>query len=504
MSNNPLINFYNEPLGVRENNPGNLQPGGQEASYPNMTAGYKAMDNNLLAYQKQGLNTITQIVNKWAPASAGNDVNSYIRDVSSRLGLAPDQPLDLNNPQIRLQLEHAMAIHENGPNVAPPTLPASQVSTYNAPTAPVASAPASTPGQALVQNQQVPAPAQPYNFYGIPQGTGAAIAGGIQGATLGLAPKISAAANAVIDQLSGNLPNKPGALTQRYEDYRDQYNKELQGAQQNYPATYTGMNIAGAAVPMAALGVAGRGLAAEFPLTSSMPNVAGGAIAGAAGGAAEGAGQTANTSDELINNIGENALAGAASGTLSGVLGAGAQGFAQRYFAKPVVNYLANEFPQSDLASVSPNLVMQEAGQGNVAFVPPAKYLIKPGPMTQKALNVGSAIAGGAGGELAGNYAGQRVGQWAAPMFGLSPSMGGTIGQWVGGGIGGLVGGGTGFYEGQELPYIPYKAGKTIATNPGLVSAITSVPSTLMVPLVGEGTDQYRQPNPLLDFYNNQ
>jgi hypothetical protein len=102
------------PAPIRNNNPGAMMPGGKLATYPSMQAGLDSMDNNLQSYGKQGVNTLAGVISKWAPPNE-NDTGAYIQDVSQRLGLKPDQPIDLSNPLVRHAISAGIALHENGP-----------------------------------------------------------------------------------------------------------------------------------------------------------------------------------------------------------------------------------------------------------------------------------------------------------------------------------------------------------------------------------------------------
>ncbi len=100
------------------NNPGNLRPAGASTGFQQFASpaeGLAAIDKNLQSYGKQGANTVSSIISKWAPPSE-NNTQAYIADVSQRLGIKPDQKLDMTNPVVRQALSTAIAIHENGSN----------------------------------------------------------------------------------------------------------------------------------------------------------------------------------------------------------------------------------------------------------------------------------------------------------------------------------------------------------------------------------------------------
>ena len=116
----------NTPRGIRNNNPGNIvqtanqwqgEVQGNDPKYKTFAtpeAGIKAMGDNLLAYQdKYGLNTVSGIVSRWAPATE-NDTGNYIATVSKALGVKPDDRLNLRDPAVMSKLVGAMIRHENG------------------------------------------------------------------------------------------------------------------------------------------------------------------------------------------------------------------------------------------------------------------------------------------------------------------------------------------------------------------------------------------------------
>jgi hypothetical protein len=116
------------PRGMRNFNPGNIedgpfarsQPGyvgtdGRFAKFDTMEHGIGAQAGLLGKYGEKGVNTVSAIVNRYAPPSEnGKATENYTRFVAGKLGVDPNAPLDLNNPQIRQSLALAMSQFENG------------------------------------------------------------------------------------------------------------------------------------------------------------------------------------------------------------------------------------------------------------------------------------------------------------------------------------------------------------------------------------------------------
>lgn len=114
------------PRGVRNNNPGNLEASssnpwvgqtgsdGRFAKFETPEHGIRALGRNLISYQRQGIDTVSDIINRWAPPSDNNNTDAYIKAVCAQLGVTPDQQLDASNPDTLKALCAAIIQHENG------------------------------------------------------------------------------------------------------------------------------------------------------------------------------------------------------------------------------------------------------------------------------------------------------------------------------------------------------------------------------------------------------
>jgi hypothetical protein len=115
-----------DPLTLRYNNPGavefkpwmaqygaRLGPNGRYAQFDSPDQGYQVMGRVLDTYRdKHGLNTVTGIINRWAPANVDNNsTSSYAASVAKSLGIDPNAPL---TPEQRPSLMRAMASYEAG------------------------------------------------------------------------------------------------------------------------------------------------------------------------------------------------------------------------------------------------------------------------------------------------------------------------------------------------------------------------------------------------------
>lgn len=111
-------------LGMRQNNPGNLEYAGQPgaapgkgnrfASFPDMPTGVAATANQLALYQTQhGVETVRDAVTRWV-GDPKADLSSYIDHVASAVGVKPDAKIDLTDPAVQAKFILAQQPHESG------------------------------------------------------------------------------------------------------------------------------------------------------------------------------------------------------------------------------------------------------------------------------------------------------------------------------------------------------------------------------------------------------
>ena len=113
-----------DPRGIRNNNPLNLGyvPGQQGAIgtdgrfgvYASMEAGVAQANRQLLLYQdRDHLLTLRQMISKWAPNNENNTA-AYIASVAGRIGVNPDQQINMRDPATARGVIAAMARVETG------------------------------------------------------------------------------------------------------------------------------------------------------------------------------------------------------------------------------------------------------------------------------------------------------------------------------------------------------------------------------------------------------
>lgn len=101
------------------NNPGNVGNfGDQVRVYPTILDGLKGMRANLLspAYAKNP--TVAAIISLWSPSNE-NDTSALIKDTAAMMGVDPNQPLNLNDPQTMKRLMQAITVHEGSYKYVP-------------------------------------------------------------------------------------------------------------------------------------------------------------------------------------------------------------------------------------------------------------------------------------------------------------------------------------------------------------------------------------------------
>ena len=118
------------PLGLRQNNPGNLRPSqppwqGQigEANgfcvFDRMDNGIRALAKNLLSYYNRSdgkggrIDTVREAISRWAPSNENNTA-AYIAFVCSVLEVQPDDELDFRNADTLYWFVVAIGEQENG------------------------------------------------------------------------------------------------------------------------------------------------------------------------------------------------------------------------------------------------------------------------------------------------------------------------------------------------------------------------------------------------------
>lgn len=134
VSTAPTATNPNDPRGVRNNNPGNInfgdwarahgatgiEPGkdGRFATFANAQAGLDALGELLRSkgYIGGGRDTVASILEKYAPRKDNNDTDMYIRMVAKRLGVDANAHLDPRNMQQMNGLIDGIVRVENGMN----------------------------------------------------------------------------------------------------------------------------------------------------------------------------------------------------------------------------------------------------------------------------------------------------------------------------------------------------------------------------------------------------
>lgn len=110
------------PLGLRNNNPGNIRPGdawqgmtGENdgfVTFQDISWGLRALAKDITSKIGEGYSTIRGMITRYAPPSE-NDTAAYIQAVSNDTGIDPDQQLAADGTTLH-ELMRAIMNHENG------------------------------------------------------------------------------------------------------------------------------------------------------------------------------------------------------------------------------------------------------------------------------------------------------------------------------------------------------------------------------------------------------
>ncbi|HFZ1933612.1 lytic transglycosylase [Serratia marcescens] len=131
----------NEPRGIRNNNPGNLNYVGQNgatledhatprfARFNSAFEGFAALGKQIKAYYNgtskaagyQKLQSVEDIISRFAPASE-NNTQAYINKLSKMLGVGRGDSLNIQDPQVLATLMNGITQIENGKNPYEPEM----------------------------------------------------------------------------------------------------------------------------------------------------------------------------------------------------------------------------------------------------------------------------------------------------------------------------------------------------------------------------------------------
>ena len=114
--------------GLRNNNPGNIRkskdlflgeirPSADKSfkQFENMAYGYRAMHYLLRRYKNSyQLNTLEQMINRYAPPADNNATEVYIDFVAKRAGIGRKDIVDVSNMTVMCRIVEAMATMECG------------------------------------------------------------------------------------------------------------------------------------------------------------------------------------------------------------------------------------------------------------------------------------------------------------------------------------------------------------------------------------------------------
>jgi len=96
---------------------GEIEKDPEFEQFVSMEYGFRAAILTIETYIiKHGCNTIRKIINRWAPASDGNNTNQYINHVCHITGIGGNEPLSNHDPRLK-SIVAAMAQVECGEGI---------------------------------------------------------------------------------------------------------------------------------------------------------------------------------------------------------------------------------------------------------------------------------------------------------------------------------------------------------------------------------------------------
>jgi hypothetical protein len=114
-----FIGRYDLPLGLRNNNPGNIRPGENWQGaisvnqnfivFENVLWGIRALGTDIRTKINNGYNTIQKLITRYAPPFE-NNTTAYINAVSNYTGISPTATLQANQSTLKLLMRAIMNV----------------------------------------------------------------------------------------------------------------------------------------------------------------------------------------------------------------------------------------------------------------------------------------------------------------------------------------------------------------------------------------------------------